>query len=110
MELKASLKYTRTCTQRARLVANAVRGQGVNQAISMLSFSKKKAAALIKKLIQSAAAGAGEKKTIDIDNLYVHTIYINQAPYIKRYRPAARGQSSRRYKKQSHIHVVLKER
>lgn len=110
MELKASLKYTRIGAQRARLVADLVRGQSVNQAVSVLSFSKKKAAGLIKKLIQSATARAVAGKVVDVDNLYVQTIYVNQAPHIKRYRPAARGQSSRRNKKQSHIHIVLKER
>ena len=108
MELKASLKYMRQGVQRTRLVADMVRGMSVNQAVSVLSFSKKKAAGSIKKLIQSAAAAGG--KVVDIDNLYVKTIYVDQGPHIKRFRPAARGQSSRRNKKQSHIHVCLKER
>ena len=110
MALKASLKYTRVGTQRARLVADMVRGKTVNEAIGLLSFSKKKSAELIKALIQSAVANAEAKKVIDVDNLYVKTIYVNQGPHLKRYRPAARGQSSPRKKKQSHIHIVLDER
>ncbi len=110
MELKAILKYARVSTQRARLVADLVRGHNINNAIRLLSFSNKKSAALIKKLIQSALAQAESDKTVDVDNVYVKTIYVNQAPHLRRFRPAARGQSSKRNKKQSHIHVVLKER
>ena len=110
MELKASLQYTKVGVQRARLVADLVRGKGVNEAIGLLSFSKKKSAGLIKALIQSAVANAEVKKVVDVDNLYVKTIYVNQGPHLKRYRPAARGQASHRKKKQSHIHVILDER
>ena len=110
MEVKAVLKYTRVGAQRARLVADMVRGKDVNTAIGLLSFSKKKSAELIKNLIQSAVANAEAKKVVDVDNLYVKTIYVNQGPHLKRYRPAARGQSSQRKKKQSHINIVLDER
>ena len=110
MELKASLKYTRVGAMRARLVADLVRGKGVNEAIGLLSLSKKKSAGLIKSLINSAMAQAEEKKTVDLDHLYVKTIYVNQGPHLRRYRPSARGRSSLRNKKQSHIHVVLDER
>ena len=110
MEIKAELKYTRVGVQRARLTADMVRGKNVNEAISLLSFSTKKSAVLIKALIESAVANATVKKVIDIDNLYVKTIYVNQGPYLKRFRPAARGQASHRKKKQSHINVVLDER
>ncbi len=110
MAIKASLKYTRVGVQRARLVADMVRGKNVNEAIGLLSFSKKKTAPLIKALIQSAVANAEVRKVIDVDNLYVKTIYVNQGPHLKRYRPAARGQASHRKKKQSHINIVLDER
>lgn len=110
MELRASLKYMHVGVQRARLVADLVRGKNVNEAIGLLSFSKKKSAGLVRALIQSAVANAESRKVIDVDNLYVKTIYVNQGPHLKRYRPAARGQASHRKKKQSHIHVVLDER
>ena len=110
MEVKACLKYTRVGAQRARLVADLVRGKNVNQAIGLLSFSKKKSAGLIKALIESAVANAEQKQMMDIDNLYVKTIYVNQGPHLNRYRPGARGQSKPRQKKQSHIHVVLDEK
>lgn len=110
MELKASLKYTRVGAQRARLVADLVRGKDVNEAIGLLSFSKKKSAGLIRALIQSAVANVENKEVVDVDNLYVKTIYVDQGPHLRRYRPAARGQASHRKKKQSHIHIVLDER
>ena len=110
MELKASLKYTRVSTQRARVVADLVRGKDVNTALGLLTFCKKKSAVLVKNLIQSAVANAEAKKVLDVDNLYVKSIYVNQGPHLHRFRPAARGQASHRKKKQSHIHVVLDER
>ena len=110
MEVKACLKYTRVGAQRARLVANSVRGKDINTALSLLAFSKKKSANLIISLIESAVANAEQKQMMDVDNLYVKTIYVNQGPHLKRYRPGARGQSKPRKKKQSHIHVVLDER
>ena len=110
MELKASLKYTHIGAQRAGMVADLVRGKNVNEAIGLLSFSRKKSAALIKALIQSAVANAEVKKVVDVDTLYVKTIYVNQGPHLKRFRPAARGQASHRKKKQSHIHLILDER
>ena len=110
MEVQAHLKYSRVGAQRARLVADLVRGKDVNQAIGLLSFSKKKSAGLIKTLIESAVANAEQKKVMDVDNLYVKTIYVNQGPHLRRYRPGARGQSKPRQKKQSHIYVVLSER
>ena len=110
MELKASLKYTRVGAQRARLIADLVRGRKVNEAVSLLSFSKKKAAGLIQKLIQSAVANAEKAEVVDVDNLYVKTIYVDQGPHLKRSRPAARSQIARVNKKQSHVHIVLDER
>ena len=110
MELKASLKYTRVSSQRARLAADMVRGKDINTALALLAFSKKKSSALIYSLLQSALANATAKKVVDVDNLYVKTIYVNQGPHLKRFRPAARGQAMRRKKKQSHVHLVLDER
>ena len=110
MELKASLKYTRIGSQRARLVADMVRGRTVNEAVALLSFSNKKAAGLIQKLIQSAVSNAEKTEVVDVDNLYVKTIYVNQGPHLKRSRPAARSQVARLNKKQSHVHIVLDER
>ena len=110
MEVKASLKYARVGDQKARLVADLVRGKSVNDAIRILSFEGKKSATMIQKLVESAVANAEQKQVIDIDNLYIKTIMIDKGPFIKRYRPRAQGRAFEIKKKTSHISLVLDER
>ena len=110
MEVKASLKYARVGAQKARLVADVVRGRNVNEAIKQLTFLNKKTAGLIKKLIESAVANAEYKKVMDVDNLYVKTIWVDQGPSLKRFRPRAQGRAYGIQKKTSHINVVLEEK
>ncbi len=110
MEVKASLNYARIGCQKARLVADVVRGKDVNQAIESLTFMKNKGAGLIKKLIESAVANAEDKKVIDVDNLYVKTILVDMGPAIKRFRPRAQGRAFQVRKKLSHIKVILDEK
>lgn len=92
------------------MVADVVRGQDVNQAIRSLTFMKQKGAGLIKKLIESAVANAEHKKTIDVDNLYVKSIWVDMGPSMKRFRPRAQGRAFMVRKKMSHINVVLDEK
>lgn len=110
MEVKASLRYARIGTQKARLVADLVRGKDVNEALQTLAFTEKKGAVLIKKLIESGVANAEQKKVIDVDNLYVKTITVDQGPMLKRFTPRAKGSASGILKKMSHINIVLDER
>lgn len=110
MEVKASLKNTRVGTQKARLVADLVRGKDVNEAIKILTFSKKKTSGLVKKLLESAIANAEQKKVIDIDNLYIKKITVDQGPSLKRIRPRAQGRAFPVVKKLSHLNLVLDER
>lgn len=110
MEAKASLRYARVGAQKARLVADMVRGKGVNDAVKTLTFMNKKTASLIKKLIESAIANAEDKKTMDIDKLVVKTICVDQGPVLKRFRPRAQGRAYGIRKKTSHINVVLEEK
>ena len=110
MEVKASLNFARVGCQKARLVVDLVRGKDVNEAIKVLSFSSKKSAVLVKKLIESAVANAEQKKVMDVDNLYVKTIFVDQGPVLKRFRPRAQGRAFGVRKKTSHINVVLAER
>ncbi len=110
MEVKASLQYARVGEQKARLVANMVRGKNVSIAIKSLTFMNKKSALMIKKLIESAVANADYKKTIDLDKLFVKTITVDQGPTLKRFRPRAQGRASGVKKRMSHINVVLDER
>ena len=110
MEVTAKLKFARVGAQKARLVADVVRGKDVNEAIRSLTYMKKKSAGLIKKLIESAVANAEDKKVVDVDNLFVKTITVNQGPLMKRFRPRAQGRAFTVRKKLSHINVVLDER
>jgi large subunit ribosomal protein L22 len=110
MEVKARLKHAKVSAQKARLVADLVRGKDVNDALRALTFLNKKSSGLIKKLIESAVANAGQKQVIDVDNLFVKTITVDQGPVMKRYMPRAQGRATEIRKKMSHINVVLDER
>jgi large subunit ribosomal protein L22 len=110
MEVKARLKHAKVSAQKARLVADLVRGKDVNEALRALTFLKKKSAGLVKKLIESAVANAGQKQVIDVDNLYVKTITVDQGPMMKRFMPRAQGRATEIKKKMSHINLVLDER
>jgi len=110
MQVKASLNFARIGCQKARLVADVVRGQNVNEAIRTLTFMKQKGAVLIKKLIESAVANAEDRKVIDVDNLFVKSITVDMGPAVKRFRPRAQGRAFQVKKKLSHINVVLDEK
>ncbi|MEQ1664009.1 MAG: 50S ribosomal protein L22 [Bdellovibrionales bacterium] len=110
MEVKADLKYARVGSQKARLVANAIRGKNVNEAIRILTFMPKKTAVFMKKLVESAVANADQKKVIDVDKLFVKTVQVNEGPDIKRFRPRAQGRAFQIRKKTSHINLILDER
>lgn len=110
MEVKAKLKFSRIGTQKARLVADAIRGKDVNDAVKALSFMPKKAAVLMQKLLESAVANAEDKKVIDVDNLYVKTVHVDEGPDYKSFRPRAQGRAFMIRKKTSHINLVLDER
>jgi large subunit ribosomal protein L22 len=110
MEVKASLKYARVGAQKARLVVDVIRGKDVNQALRDLEFLNKKTAILVKKLLKSAVANATDKKVIDIDNLFVKSVWVDAGPVLKRFRPRAQGRAFGVRKKTSHINLVLSER
>jgi len=110
MEVKAKLRYAKVGAQKARLVADLVRGKDVNQAIRTLTFMKKKSAGLVKKLLESAVANAEQMKVVDIDNLFIKSVTVDQGPSIKRMQPRAKGRAFVVKKKMSHINLVLDER
>ncbi len=109
MESKASLKYTMVGAQKARLVADTVRGKTVDDALKTLTYMNKKTAILIKKLIESAVANADYKKTMNMDKLVIKSISVDQGPVLKRFRPRAQGRAFGIRKKLSHINVVIGE-
>ncbi len=109
METKAVAKYIRISPQKARLVADTVRGMSVDEAITALRFMPKKGARILRKVIESAVANADQMETIDVDTLYIKSIEINGGPSLKRFRPRAMGRATRIIKRTSHITVVVDE-
>ena len=109
MEVSAKVKGAQISAQKARLVADQVRGRHVDEALELLEFSPKKAARLIKKLLDSAIANAENNNNSDIDKLSVKTIIVNQGMRLKRMKPRARGRADRIIKPTCHIEIVLAE-
>jgi large subunit ribosomal protein L22 len=110
MEVKARLRFARISPRKARLVADLVRGKRSEEALNILSFTKKASAKILIKLMKSAIANATQKKTIDIDRLYVKQIMVDQGPTMKRFQPRALGRATTIRKRTSHINIVLDER
>jgi len=109
MEVAAKLKSTMISPQKVRLVADQVRGMPVEKAIDLLSYSPKKAAGLVKKVLESAIANAEHNEGADIDELHVSTIFIDAGPIYKRMRPRAKGRGNRILKRTSHITVCVSD-
>ena len=107
MQAVAKLRYARVSPQKCRLVADMVRGQPVGSALHTLTFSPKKSAHLVRKVLESAIANAEHNYGADIDELKVSAIMIDEAPTFKRYRARAKGRGSRIIKRNSHITVKV---
>ncbi len=107
MEVSAKLTTARMSAQKARLVADQIRGKGVEEALELLSYSPKKAAVLIKKVLNSAIANAEHNEGVDIDELKVSTIYVDEGMTLKRIRPRAKGRADRILKRSCHITVKV---
>jgi large subunit ribosomal protein L22 len=109
MQAEAKLKYARISAQKARLVADQIRGLQVENALNLLAFSTKKGAGLIKKVLESAIANAEHNEGADIDELKVAAIQVNEGPTMKRIMPRAKGRANRIMKRTSHITVTVAE-
>jgi large subunit ribosomal protein L22 len=109
MRAEAKLKYARISAQKARLVADQIRGQPIEQALNTLAFSTKKGAGLIKKVLESAIANAEHNAGADIDVLRVESIQVNEGPTMKRIMPRAKGRANRIMKRTSHITLTVAE-
>ena len=110
MEVTAKLRGARLSAQKARLVADQVRGKPVAEALDLLTFSPKKAATLVKKVLQSAIANAEENNGMDIDELRVSTICVDEGMTLKRIKPRAKGRADRILKRTCHITVKVAEK
>ena len=107
MEAKAILRSIRISPQKARLVADQVRGLPVARALDLLKFSDKKAAHIIYKVLWSATANAENNNGADVDELKVATIMVDEGPILKRFMARAKGRGTRISKRTSHITVVV---
>ncbi len=109
-EVAAKLKNARISAQKCRLVADQVRGAPVDRALQLLTFSPKKAARLIKKVLESAIANAEHNAGADIDELKVARVFVDEGPSFKRFHARAKGRGNRVIKRTSHITVMVGEK
>ncbi|HEY8857397.1 MAG TPA: 50S ribosomal protein L22 [Rugosibacter sp.] len=107
METNAILRGVRLSSQKGRLVADLIRGKSVDQALSILSFSPKKGATIIKKVLESAIANAEHNDGADIDALRITSIYIEKGTVLKRFTARAKGRGNRILKPTCHIFVTV---
>jgi large subunit ribosomal protein L22 len=115
VEAHALLRGTRQSPYKMRLVIDQIRGKDVNEALALLTFSKKHAAKQISKTLKSAVANAeqaarGTGAALDVDSLYIKHAVINEGPKLKRFMPAAQGRATPIQKRTSHVEIVVSER
>ncbi|HCV21439.1 MAG: 50S ribosomal protein L22 [Arenicellales bacterium] len=109
MEARAVAKYVRVSPQKCRLIADQVRRLPVGQALELLQFSPRKAAGLIRKVLESAVANAEHNEGADIDELRVSRVMVDEGPVLKRWRPRAKGRATPIIKRTSHITVSVSD-
>jgi large subunit ribosomal protein L22 len=114
-EAHALMRGTRQSPYKMRLVIDQIRGKDVNEALALLTFSKKHAAKQISKTLKSAVANAelaarAANSALDVDALYVKHAVINEGPKLKRFMPAAQGRATPIQKRTSHVEIVVSER
>ena len=114
-EARAFQRGTRQSPYKMRLVIDQIRGKDVNDALALLTFSKKHAAKQISKTLKSAVANAEQAAratgaALDVDALYIKLAIINEGPKLKRFMPAAQGRATPIHKRTSHVEIVVSER
>ncbi len=110
IEVAARLRGARISAQKARLVADQIRGQKVDRALNILAFSPKKAARIVKKVLESAIANAENNEGADVDELKVSTVFVDQGLVMKRVMPRAKGRADRISKQTCHITIKVSDR
>ena len=109
METVAKHRQANISAQKTRLVADQVRGMPVENALNLLTFSKKKAAVLVKKVLESAIANAEHNDGADIDELIVSTVFVDEGPTLKRLKARAKGRADRIFKRTCNITVKVSD-
>ena len=108
MGTRAAARFVRISPRKIRLVMDQVRGMKVEEALNILSFEPQRGSRILKKLINSTVANAGQDSNVDV--LFIKEIYADQGPTLKRFRPRALGRATRIRKRTSHLTVVLDEK
>lgn len=109
MEVSARYRYAQISAQKVRLIADQIRGLSAEKATMLLRFSTKKAADLVKKVVDSAVANAEHNKGLDIDELFISRIFVDEGPRAKRFRARARGRGNQILKRSCHITVMVSD-
>lgn len=107
METRAIMKGVRVSAQKGRLIADQIRGKPVEKALNLLTFSPKKSAAIVKKVLESAIANAEHNDGADIDELKVKTIHVEKGASLRRFRARAKGRGAKIEKQTCHIYVTV---
>jgi large subunit ribosomal protein L22 len=111
MDFKAKVSFVRITPRKLGLIADEVRGKGINEALTYLRFSpRKRTAGVLFTLLKSAVANADQKGIVDVDTLFIKQLLVGQGSILKRFRPRAKGSAFRIQKKTSHVSVTLAER
>jgi len=110
MEVGARLKGAKISAQKARLVADQIRGKDVGEALNILNFSTKKGAHLVRKLLESAIANAEHNEAADVDELSVSSIMVDEGVTMKRIKPRAKGRADRILKRTCHITLAVADK
>lgn len=109
MEVSAKLKRAGMSAQKARLVVDQVRGLSAEAAVELLRFSSKQAAKSVKKVVDSAIANAEANEGLDLDDLFVKSIFVDEGPVMKRFHARARGRGNQILKRSCHITVIVSD-
>lgn len=109
MEASATARFVRVSPRKARLVVDLIRGKRITEAQTVLALAKKASASIVKKVLNSAVANAGQTGVIDLDTLYVKKAYVDLGASQKRFRPAPMGRAHKYRRRTSHITIVVDE-
>jgi large subunit ribosomal protein L22 len=109
MQATAKLNHARISAQKCRLVADQIRGLPVERALQVLTFSPKKAAHMVRKVLESAIANAEHNEGADVDELKVSAVCVDEGPTLKRWQARAKGRANHIFKRTSHITVTVAE-
>ena len=110
MEAKAQARYVRLAPRKARAVVDLIRSKDIDEAVSILRYTPRRAAGVVGKVLNSAIANAEHNFEMKRGALYIDQVYVDEGPTLKRVQPRARGRRFLIFKRTSHITVVLKER